>query len=92
MTTVPGSSIDVQVLLFAQVRLAAGAGRVALALEAAAGPPTVADALGALVAVCPAVAPHLPSCRVALGVDYVTPEQPLGPGDELALIPPVQGG
>jgi len=33
-----------------------------------------------------------PGLRWAVNQDFVTPEQPLQPGDELAFLPPVTGG
>ncbi|WP_341702693.1 molybdopterin converting factor subunit 1 [Ferrovibrio sp.] len=30
--------------------------------------------------------------RVAVNQDYATPDQPVAPGDEVALFPPVTGG
>lgn len=40
----------------------------------------------------PAIIPHLGSVRWALNFDFVDEQTPLQPGDELALLPPVQGG
>lgn len=88
-----GTMLNVRVLLFAQVRAAAGTQEIDLTLSSQPGTtPTVGDALGALLARHPEVQPHLASCRVAVGLDYASLTQPLQQGDELSLIPPVQGG
>ncbi len=79
----------IRVLLFAQVRMAAD--QSSLDLELPEGT-KVADALRTLEEKLPAISPHLSSCRAAVGVDYAHADQTLVEGDELSLIPPVQGG
>jgi molybdopterin converting factor subunit 1 len=80
----------VHIRLFAILRERAGRDAVELRLGAGA---TVADALQALSEVEPLgeLLARLP-VRLAVNRDYATPETTLGPGDELALIPPVSGG
>ena len=35
---------------------------------------------------------HCPGLRWAVNQDFVTPDRPLQPGDELAFLPPITGG
>ncbi|MEO8091188.1 MAG: molybdopterin converting factor subunit 1 [bacterium] len=80
----------VSVRLFAMLRERAGSDRIELELDDGA---TADDALAAL-----ADHPQLAelagrlAIRVAVNREYVDGSQPLRPGDELALIPPVSGG
>lgn len=79
----------VTIRLFAQMRITAGAPEIALELPEGA---TVAQALEAFFSENPSLCPYARSCMVALGVEYTPPERVLREGDEIALIPPVQGG
>jgi molybdopterin converting factor subunit 1 len=85
----PGEMV-VRIRLFAILRERAGRDAVELRLSSGA---TVADALKALSELEPLgeLLARLP-IRMAVNRDYATPETTLGPGDELALIPPVSGG
>lgn len=76
--------MEVTVRLFAQLRERAGAGEVSLDLPEGA---CVADALREL----DSLAGGLPLV-MALNREYASEDDPLSPGDELALIPPVSGG
>ncbi len=78
-------------LLFASLRDAAGADVISVHLPGA-EPATVAGLLRAVEEQCPAIAKWLPHLRVAVNCAYATPETPIKPGDEIALIPPVAGG
>jgi MoaE-MoaD fusion protein len=80
----------IQVRLFAMLR--EGAGRDSLELELPEGA-TVADAL-ALLSREPGLADLLERLpvRAARNREYVGDDEPLAPGDELAVIPPVSGG
>ncbi|MEZ4648412.1 MAG: MoaD/ThiS family protein [Candidatus Eisenbacteria bacterium] len=91
MSSSRSERVEITVLLFAQIRLAAGVDRVDLSV---AGPdaPTVKDALAALLEKHPEIEAHLSSSRVAVGMDYASLDHPVRDGDELSLIPPVQGG
>jgi len=82
---------EVQVLVrcFAATREATGQSEVELALPAGA---TAGQALAALAARFPGLRGHLPSLRLAVNLAYVTPDQVLQSGDEVALIPPTCGG
>ena len=76
--------MEVTVRLFAMLRERAGAAEVVLELEEGA---RVADALAELRG----LADGLPLV-MAVNREYADAERTLGPGDELALIPPVSGG
>jgi MoaE-MoaD fusion protein len=80
----------VSVRLFAILRERAGSDSVELDLPDGA---TVADALVSL-AERPALGEALEGLpvRMAVNRDYADEDTPLGPGDELALVPPVSGG
>jgi molybdopterin converting factor subunit 1 len=76
--------MQVTVRLFAGLRERAGADQVQLELPEGA---RVRDALGEMAA----LTTGLPVV-MAVNREYADADQPLGPGDELALIPPVSGG
>ena len=78
----------VQVRLFASYREAAGVGRIELELPAGA---KVKDAIHKVVKDHPLIAEGR-QVVIARNHEYVTPEEPLADGDEVALIPPVSGG
>jgi sulfur-carrier protein len=50
------------------------------------------DALGRFYEAHPDLAIHRPTARAAVGLDYASPDTILHDGDEISLIPPVQGG
>ena len=77
------------VLLFALAR--AKAGRPSLSVDLP-DPATVADLKSALALACPALAPLLPTIRLAINSEYALDDQIIPPGAELAAIPPVSGG
>ncbi|WP_276597196.1 MoaD/ThiS family protein [Sorangium sp. So ce327] len=79
----------VRVLAFAGARDVLGTGEVALPL---AGPCTAAELLEHVCARYPGLGPYKGSIRVAVNGVYATPSDPVGFGDEVALIPPVAGG
>ena len=81
--------MQVQVRLFAICRERTGKDRLLLSLANGA---TVAQALEAIAAVEPSLAPLLPSLRVAVNQTFATSATKIEDGDELALIPPVSGG
>jgi molybdopterin synthase catalytic subunit/molybdopterin converting factor small subunit len=81
--------VRVGVRFFARYREVAGRERIDVDLPEGG---TVAAAWDAVVARHPALAPYRPFTLFAVGHDYVEPEQPLAPGDELCLFPPVSGG
>jgi molybdopterin synthase catalytic subunit len=53
---------------------------------------TVDDAWAAFAGSYPGVVPHRPYVRVARNGSYVSWEEPLADGDEVAFLPPVSGG
>ena len=79
-----------RVRLFAVLRERAESESVEVELAEGA---TVADAIGELAALSP-LAELLEQMPVRMAVNraYASPETPLGPGDELALVPPISGG
>jgi molybdopterin converting factor subunit 1 len=78
----------VQVRLFASYREAAGVGRIELELPPGA---KVKDAIAAVVKEHPLIAEGR-QVVIARNHDYVTADEALADGDEVALIPPVSGG
>lgn len=80
---------NVKIRLFA--RLSELAGTRETELEIGEGL-TVADAYDLLSDRYPDIAGLRANVMYAVNSEYVTPSQPLSPGDELALIPPVSGG
>ena len=78
----------VLVRLFASYREAAGVGRIELELPPGA---TVKDAIKTILKDHPLVAEGR-QVVIARNREYVTPDEPLADGDEVALIPPVSGG
>ena len=81
--------MKVQVRLFASYREAAGRDLVELELPEGG---TVEAAWAAVAERYPALRPYRPHTLFAVGQDYVLPEHPLSPGDEVCLFPPVSGG
>jgi molybdopterin synthase catalytic subunit len=84
------ASMTLRVRLFAILRERAGSDSIELDLPEGA---TVADALRQLTD-SPPLAGTLDRMPVRMAVNraYAEPETPLGPDDELALIPPISGG
>ena len=80
--------MQVVVRLFASYREAAGASELRVDLPAGA---TVQDAIRATIAEHPSIGGRRPAI-VARNREYVSADEPLADGDEVALIPPVSGG
>ncbi len=78
-----------EVRLFAMLREASQTERIQVRLEPGA---SVASLRAAIAREFPALAPHLPTTRVASNLQFVSDEHVLAEGQELALIPPVSGG
>ncbi|MSP24944.1 MAG: MoaD/ThiS family protein [Myxococcales bacterium] len=76
-------------LAFAGARDVVGADDVEFVLEE---PCSAAELLGLICARFPALAPHKGSLRIAINGAYAGADDPVRPGDEVALIPPVCGG
>ncbi len=77
------------VRLFAGLREAAGRESLTVPLPPGA---TVALLRQKLAECHPMLASWLPRCAVAVNYEYLTDEQVVPPGAEVALIPPVSGG
>jgi len=82
-------NVTLTVLLFAQAREQAGAGRLELELPAGS---RVSDALAALTRDHPGLVALRPNLAVALDGELVRGDVLLAAGAELALLPPVSGG
>lgn len=81
--------MTVRVLLFGPE--AAAARSDALTMDVPAG--STADAVKAAIAgACPALSPLLPAARLAVNSAFARGDQPINPGDEVALIGLVSGG
>jgi molybdopterin synthase catalytic subunit/molybdopterin converting factor small subunit len=81
--------MKVAVRFFARYREAAGRDHVELELPEGG---TVETAWEAVASRFPVLQPYRPFTLFALGTDYVQPNHPLCPGDEVCLFPPVSGG
>lgn len=80
---------EVKLLAFAGVRDVLGAAEIQLALGSA---QTAEELLAEVCARYPALEPYRGSIRVAVNGEYARASDPVCPGDEVALIPPVAGG
>jgi molybdopterin converting factor subunit 1 len=81
--------VRVNVRLFALAKQVAGRGELWLDLPENA---KVADLRRALAAACPKLAPLAAGAMIAVAAEYAADDQPIGEGDEVAVIPPVSGG
>jgi molybdopterin converting factor small subunit len=81
--------MNVQVKLFAAARELAGADVVTVETGER---PTVADVRAAIVEREPRLGPLVAASLLAVNAEYARNDAPIGPRDELALIPPVSGG
>ncbi len=79
----------VTVLFFAQARERAGQASASLELPEGS---RIADARAAIARAHPALEPLWPHLALAVNGVLARDEMPLGPGAELALLPPVSGG
>jgi molybdopterin converting factor subunit 1 len=82
--------VNVEVLLFAAARQAAGCDKVTVQL--AGGSSSVADLKREIAAVCPALESVVASSMIAINHEYVRDNSVVPPNAEIALIPPVSGG
>ena len=88
-TAAPAQEATLRVLAFGVAREIAGAGHIDL--PATGGPATVAELHRHLTARYPALA-GIGAVRYAVNQRLADDNHPIGPGDELAIIPPVSGG
>jgi molybdopterin converting factor small subunit len=76
-------------LLWAQIRMAAGASRIE---EDVPEGTSLDEAVDSFFRAHPSLRDHRSTARVAVGSEYAAGSRVLEPGDEVSLIPPVQGG
>lgn len=81
--------MQVTVLLFAGARVLAGSATWVVEL---AEPATTSDLKRSLIRSCPALEGLLASARIAVNATYADDGEPIPPGAEVAVIPPVSGG
>jgi molybdopterin converting factor subunit 1 len=81
--------VRIAVRLFALARQRAGRAEVDVELAEGA---TVGDLKRVLAAEVPDLAPLLPSVLIAVQAEYARDDQPIPPGADVAVIPPVSGG
>ena len=81
--------MKVKVLLFASLRDLAEADRITVELAENA---SVTDLLDSIAQQHPLLKERVAMTRVAIEDRFCTGEDPIPPGSELALIPPVSGG
>lgn len=81
--------MKVRVQFYAQLRDLVGMRELDIELSERA---TVRDLLDEIYARFPALRPHDKSILVGAGVEFVDRNHALKPGDEIAIMPPVQGG
>ncbi len=79
----------IEAQFFSRLRALVPGGRLELELPAGA---TVADLLKRLYADYPALARWDAHLLVAVGLEYATRDQALADGDQVSVMPPVQGG
>lgn len=81
--------MTVEVLFFSTLRTVCGCDQLTCTME---GAPTVRDLLGELRKDYPALASWTGELLVAIDLRYAGLDDPLSDGQEVALMPPVQGG
>jgi len=81
--------MTVNVQFYAQLRDLAGVSNLNVDVDYGA---TIADLLAKIYALQPVLRAHDQSILVAAGVDFVARNHVLSEGEEIAIMPPVQGG
>lgn len=81
--------MKIHVHLYAQLRDAAGVSELSMDVPQAA---SVSDILEKLYQLDPALRAHDKNILIGTGVDFVERNYVLTEGEEIALMPPVQGG
>ncbi len=79
----------IEVLLFGAAADRAGTRRVQLAVE---GPTTLAEVWPLLADKHPGLSSMRDTLAFAINGEYAKMDEPVGPGDEVAILPPVSGG
>ncbi len=82
-------TIKIEVQFFSRLRDLVGASRLT---REVASDSTVGDLLAGLYRDLPKLAEWDPHLLLAVGLEYVKRDQPLHDGDEVSIMPPVQGG
>jgi MoaD family protein len=85
----PAGTMKVRVQFYAQLRDLIGMRELELELADGA---TVRDLLEQLYADRPALGAHDNSILIGAGLEFVDRNYKLNPGEEIAIMPPVQGG
>jgi molybdopterin converting factor small subunit len=81
--------MKIRVQFYAQLRDLLGMGQLDVDLEEGA---TVRDLLGKIYAQQPALVAHDKSILIGAGLEFVNRDYKLTPGEEISIMPPVQGG
>ena len=81
--------MKIHVQFYAQLRDLVGTGELDIDLDEDA---TVHDLIEKIYAQQPVLRPHDKSILIGAGVEFVDRNYKLKPGDEIAIMPPVQGG
>lgn len=81
--------MQIEVLLFAAARQAAGSDAIEIDVDEGAQASDVLSAVGRRL---PELSGLLPSCRLAVDCCYVSADTVISADSEIALIPPVSGG
>ena len=81
--------MKIEVQFFSRLRDLAGGSRLELDLP---GGATVGDALARVYADHPAMRPWDAHLLLAVGLEFARREQALREGDQVSIMPPVQGG
>jgi MoaD family protein len=82
-------TVKVRVQFYAQLRDLAGIRQQEVDLAEGA---TVGDLLGKIYRQIPALNAHDKSILIAAGVEFIDRNYKLNPGEEISIMPPVQGG
>ena len=83
------NAMRVRVQFYAQLRDLVGSSEMDIDLAEGA---TVGDLLDQIYAQQPKLRPHDKSILIGAGVEFVDRNYKLKPGDEISIMPPVQGG
>jgi MoaD family protein len=83
------NAMKIHVQFYAQLRDLVGKGELDIDLAEGA---TVRDLLDKIYALQPALGPHDKSILIGAGVEFVDRNYELKPGEEISIMPPVQGG
>ena len=83
------TQMKIRVQLYAQLRDLAGVSKLDVDIREAG---TVAELLEAIYKIVPTLRAHDKSILVGAGVDFVERDHVLSKDEEIAIMPPVQGG